>query len=265
MSCAFSKNPRRALGASTLALALTVAGCGQSPVGEAGTLAELAKSCPDGQVDATVDVDGSGSQDGARISAQALDVVSDQATWVAVCGGRLRVMVFATNAAETAVLFDESLQTEGATQIARLRRVPERVDQVTAQVEAAYAEALVDLPRDQSDVMSQFGLIQEHIAQLPDSTTASLVVVTDGLDTTVPGLADGALTVQRAAELAHTVHTADLSGLNVAVVGVGRTSGDRLPTSAIDGLKRFYTDVLESSGAASVTVATDYTQMAGRS
>jgi hypothetical protein len=88
--------------------------------------------------------------------------------------------------------------------------------------------------------------------------------VTDGLDTTVPGLADSALTAERAAELATTVTLPDLTDVDVTVVGVGRTSGDRLPTSAIDGLKRYFADVLAASGAKSVSVVTDYSPLVGR-
>jgi hypothetical protein len=250
---------------AALLFAALLAGCSPQAAGEVGQLQRLAEQCPDGPLDVTVDVDGSGSQDGARISSQALEVVTGQAMWVAACGGRLRVMVFATNASETAVVFDESLRVEGATKIARLRRVPDRVEKVTVLVEEAYRQALMSLPRDGSDVMSQFGLAHEHAAGLSDGTAVSWIVVTDGLDTTVPGLADVNVTTDRAAELAMTVPIPDLSGIDVSVVGVGRTTGDRLPTSAIDGLKRFYTDVLAASGATSVTVATDYSLQLGRS
>jgi hypothetical protein len=64
--------------------------------------------------------------------------------------------MFATNASETAVAFDESLQVEGATQIAWLHRVLGKVDEVTVAVEVAYTEVLATLLRDGSDVMSQW-------------------------------------------------------------------------------------------------------------
>jgi hypothetical protein len=66
---------------TALLFALLLAGCSPQAAGESGQLQRLVAQCPDGPVD----VDGSGSQGGARISSQALEVVTDQGTWAAAC------------------------------------------------------------------------------------------------------------------------------------------------------------------------------------
>ncbi len=257
------RTPVRLMGmftAAALAAALS-SGCDARAGGTIGQLQDLAKTCPAEPLATTVHLDGSGSRDGETMTAEDLRVVRDQAQYTAVCGGTFRVVLFATNASETTILADTTLRMSGATEIARLRRVAAATGEVADQVEAAFPQALAALPRDGSDIMSQFGLMSEYVAQVDARTGVKHrlngVVVTDGV-ATVPDLSDPGLTVEQAEEIAANIVPPDLSEASITVAGVGRTSGGQMATETIDALKALYVSVLGRTNAEDIVVVTDY-------
>lgn len=259
-----------------LALFATIptAGCssliGQAP-GELGLVQSRAAGCPAVPLLSQVDKDVSGSQGNPTIQAATFTAIRSQIESSVACAakvgrGHITVRLFATNASQTATLLDTEIVVEGATEIARLRRVvrDQVADTLFAQVEAAYPEALAGLPAKGSDVLSRFVLAGEAERQLEQATgtewALSLVVLTDGFASTPKGLSRIKTTAEAEA-LARETLTSTPSGLegawHVLLVGVGRTAAEKQPSTArIDAIKAFWRSYLAGT-AEQVTVATD--------
>lgn len=260
--------PRRSLRGAAVALLCSaiVSGCGVDAGGDLGALQAIATSCPAGQQLASmVSVDASGSARSDALDAVRKDVIADVARRTAVCGGHLRVVAFSSSAAATATIFDGELHPGGATDIAKLRRVPDVVAQTMASVDAAFAPAVATLPPAGTDVVSQFGLAQEFLTQVNAGVSGdqaafrlNFVILTDGQQSVGLALTDPTLTAARGVELASAVAVPDLSGAEVTVAGVGKLAGDPPPTSYIDGLKSFFGSLCTASKAASCQVVTDF-------
>ena len=262
------KRPRlwlRSTATALLCLA-TVSGCGTNSGSEIAALQAIASTCPAGQQLASlVSVDASGSARSDALDAVRKDVIADVARRTAVCGGHLRVTAFSSSAAATATIFDGDLHPTGATDIAKLRRVPDLVAETMASVDAAFAPTVASLSPNGTDVVSQFGLAREFLNQVNAAQSGgqsayrlNLVILTDGQQSVGLPLVDPNLTAERGAELASTVTAPDLSGAEVTVAGVGKMAGDLPPTSYVDGLKAFYGSLCTASGAASCVVVTDF-------
>jgi hypothetical protein len=111
----------------TAALALSVSACGGGgAVTKLDQLRQVAKSCPqDSQVAGFVALDARGWLRGRQLSMARLAAVEVLATRVPVCGGgRVKVVAFGPSLFATATVFDDRLDPPGATENARLLRVP---------------------------------------------------------------------------------------------------------------------------------------------
>jgi hypothetical protein len=239
--------------------------------GELGRMQSLAAGCPSSPLLAQVDKDVSGSQDDPVIQEATFAAIRSLIEQAVACAaqlgrGHLGVRLFATNASQTATLLDEDLVVDGATDIARLRRVvrDQVADRLYEQVAAIYPDALADLPRSASDVTSRFALAGEAKEQLEQGTgigwSLSLVVLTDGFASQPEALAK-VKTVAEAEALAEDTRQAAPVGLSeawrVALIGVGRTAGEKQPSTArIEAVKAFWRAYLEGT-AEQVVVATD--------
>lgn len=253
-----------------LATTLLTACATPSLSGDLGDLQSLAAGCPDGPVVTNVRVDVSGSQEASVVESVALSVIRGQVEQAVACAadagrGHLTVALFATNAAQTATVVDTDVVVEGATQIARLRRaVKDRVvEGWYARVVEAFPRARQDLPKDGSDVLSQFWVAGEAARQLEQSTgtgwALNLVVVTDGFATDPPELTGVASVAEGQAFGEQVRADRPLTGLGawrVSMLGVGRTAGVQPSTGRIDGVKAFWRTVLDGT-AEQVMVATD--------
>lgn len=248
---------RRGL-ACGIALALSagfLAGCTATPPGDLGRLQSVLASCPDRQLlNSYQAVDGSGTARSDTIAREYLANVRSQAERVAVCGGHLTVVAFGTNSV-TAPIYEGNLAAEGATDLARLRRVPALVDEVMAEVTTNYEPAVELLPEGGTDVTGLLRLFDEAKSLRPDMHLEA-TALTDGL-TNQGVVIDRALSPEEATALADTVTVPDLQGASVAVVGIGRVAGDPLSSDFIAGMKAFYTRLLERTGAEEVLVVTD--------
>lgn len=255
-----------------LPLVVALTGCADLPLaGELGQVQALAATCPDKPVLTEVRKDASGSQDSAEIDAAALSVVRSEVDLVVACAahwgrGHFVLVLFATNASQTATVVDESVTVEGATEIARLRRVVRNqvAEQLYSRIDQAYPATLAGLVRSGSDVVSQFAVAGEAASQLEQSTGAAwalnLVVITDGFATNPAALSKVA-TVEAGRALGERLRNDQpLTGLGawrVSVLGVGRTAAIKQPpTARIDAVKAFWTAFLAGS-AEQVQVATD--------
>ncbi|KAF0835703.1 hypothetical protein [Nocardia caishijiensis] len=249
-------------GLGAAALAASLFGC--SPSGQINSLNEakqIAAACPPGkQIAGRAAIDVSGERLAVAGDQGRLAPVRSLAERVAVCGGHLRIDVFAATAGATAALYDSDLHAQGATEIARLRRVPGMVEEVMAAVTKNLPVAANTLPRAGTDVLAQFTLASEYIRQLDpsgDRYVLDLVISSGGVQTVGTSLSDPSLTPEQAMQLADRVVAPNLSGATVRLTDVGKTPGRSLPTSYVDALKAFYTKACQASRAASCAVVTD--------
>lgn len=248
---------------------LTLSACSPSLSGEEGRARKLSQSCPvDAKQISYVALDASGSQQLDKVVAESLDVVEEAAFVSAVCSGYLRVAIFGPTGADTAILFDGDLTQTGGTDIARFRRVAGAAKEVRDLVDQARPEALTGLNRSGSGIIDQIPLAVDYFHGITGSSDSSsgnaprlsLVIVTDGLDSTVPELLDEALTSEQAMQLASALPVPGLSGVSVELVGVGRAAGTEVSVSQLDVIKAFWTELLTAAGADSVRITTDFTR-----
>jgi len=223
-------------------------------------------TCPDARLASKVDVDVSGSARTADLAAERTAIIEDAARRTAICGGHLRVTAFSSTSAATTILYDGELDVPGATGIARLRKVPEVVEAVMARVAPAYDAVLSTPPTDGgSDIVAQYRLGQEYLAQLGDGYELNLVILTDGFQTTGRGIVDRALTPSEASDLAAQITIPDLTNASITVAGLGRVAGQAPATDVVDGLVALYDALCARSNAASCLSVTDYVAGGGES
>lgn len=251
----FSVSRRAALlGTSFILTAGLLAGCTATPPGDLGRLQSLLASCPDGKkINDYEALDGSGTTQSKEIAREYLAYVKSRVEKVAVCGGHINIVTFGTNSI-TVPIYEGDLQVEGATDLARLRRVPALVNEVMAEVTKHYQAAVALLPKGGTDVTGLLRLLEEAHALRPDMELEASIM-TDGLNNQGVVI-DRVLSPEEATALADTVAVPQLTG-SVAIVGIGRVAGDPLSSDFIAGMKVFYTRLLERTGASSVLVLTD--------
>lgn len=219
-----------------------------------------AQNCPkDSKLATSVHLDVSGSFVTDKLDGQRLAVVRDAIGRTAACEGHLQIRAFAGSQAGTAVLYDAELKLKGATETARLRRIPALIDEVSEQVAGAYTK--VPPMTGGTDIVGQLRGDQEYVAQLGQGYSLWSVTATDGLQTA--GVRWRDLTKAGTAEAqAQHLTLADLSGLNAEVlfVGIGNTTdGAAPPTSVVDAVKSFYRVICQRLSSRRCEVATDYT------
>lgn len=235
-------------------VAMLLAGCSATPPGDLGRLQSLLASCPDGKkINDYEALDGSGTTQSKEIAREYLAYVKSRVERVAVCGGHIKIVTFGTNSVVVPI-YESDLHTEGATELARLRRVPKLVDEVMAEVTKNYMPAVALLPKGGTDVTGLLRLLEEAEALRPDMELEASIM-TDGLNNQGIVL-DRVLSPEEATTLADTVTVPKLQG-SVAIIGIGRVAGDPLSSDFIAGMKVFYTRLLERTGASSVLVTTD--------
>lgn len=256
MTFSFSRRTCRFGTLTTLAAAavLSLAACSGHAPGDLGRLQTALAACPDVPVNLYDAVDGSGTTQSDAIAREYVAAIRADVERAAVCGGHVSIVAFGTNSV-TAPIYEGDLQAPGSTDIAKLRRVPAMVDEVMAEVTKNYKPAIALLPAGGTDVTGLLRLIDEAQELRPDMALHA-TIYTDGL--TNQGIViDHTLTASEAAALADAVSVPDLSGATVSVVGIGRTTGDPLPSDFIAGLKAFYTRLCANTGAAKCLVVTD--------
>jgi hypothetical protein len=178
----------------------------------------------------------------------------------AICGGHLRVTAFAGTSAVTRPMYDGELQLAGATDIARLRKVPALVEDVMSTVSKGYQAALAAPPAgDGSDITGQYRLAGEYAAQLGSGYKLDYTLLTDGFQNTGVSAITHALSASEAKALADKVDVPTLKGATVTVAGLGRVTGTPPQSDMVEGLVRFYDAVCARTGAAKCTSVTDFT------
>ncbi|TNC23710.1 hypothetical protein [Amycolatopsis alkalitolerans] len=248
----------------TATIAFTACGSPSSTPGDmAANQQRLAQCDPAKPPASLVEIDGTGSSDAASITTERMQAIESIATRTAVCSGDLRVLAFSSSSAATTVLFDGPLKMDGATDNARLRRVPGAVSDVMAKIRAAYGPAVAALPQNGSDITAQYRLASEWMQQIGDSYRLDLTVFTDGFQNIGVDLRARALSKQEATALADKVNVPKLPGASVVVAGLGRIAEGTPPSAVVEGLVAYYDELCHNTGAAKCSSVTDYAQ-AGR-
>ncbi|MDT0309669.1 hypothetical protein RM780_22310 [Streptomyces sp. DSM 44917] len=208
---------------------------------------------------ADVQLDGSGSSDSAAIVAERMAAVEEIVRQTAICSGRLRVSVFSASSAANTVLFDEPLHLDGATENARLKRVPHVVEETMSEIEEAYEPAVAELPGGGSDIRGQYRMASEWSAQVGDDFRLHLYVLTDGFQNVGVDVGGQAMTPQEAAALADETAVPTLPGAFVTVAGIGRVAGSPPSSTVTERLVAYYDAVCAQAEADVCTSVTDYT------
>jgi hypothetical protein len=257
---------KKILAIATAAMAsASLAGCGSSgAVGHLGELKRLANGCPaNAHLAAYIAWDVRRTLRGPRIVAARLGALEQTAERVAACGGQLRVVAFGPTAASIARLYDGELRPRGATENARLLRVPHLVDQVLKHVRKQLPDVLAEVSGQGADPLSQFPAAEQFRRQLGTGYALHLVIETSGLGRNVP-TSENALAEGSASRLAANEAVPDLTGAEVIVAGLGKVG--RLaptPTPVVEALRAFYGQVCERTNADSCLVITDLAPLGG--
>jgi hypothetical protein len=246
---------------SLIALMTLLPGCSTNAANP-GALAEnqriLASCDPAHPPTAWVGLDGTGSSAAENIAAERMAAVEQIVHQTAVCSGYLRVIVFSSSSTSTTALFDGSLRQTGATDNARLQRVPGAVSTTMETIRTAYGPAVAGLDQRGSDITAQYRLANEWQHQLGGNFALHLYLLTDGLQNTGVDLGAQALDQQQAAALAERVSVPPLPGATVVVAGLGRVAGPPPSSQVVEGLVAYYTALCHRTGAANCTAASDY-------
>ncbi|TMQ91744.1 hypothetical protein ETD83_29525 [Actinomadura soli] len=208
-------------------------------------------------------IDGTASSNAKAITDERLAAVEQIMRRTAVCSGRLRVLVFSSSSAATITLYDQPLHPHGATDNARLKRVPKLVASAMGRIRPAYSSALTKLPGGGSDITGQLRHAADWQRQLGSGHRLEAYVFTDGLENVERRVGGRGFTVRKAKQLAATTTVPKLPGASLTVAGLGRVAGKPPRSSVVEGLVAYYTALCKKSGAASCLAVTDYAQ-AGR-
>ena len=212
---------------------------------------------------ADIQIDGSGSSSSDAITEERFNAIESVVRTTAICGGRVRVSVFSSSSAATNIIIDKPLHLDGATNNARLKKLPALVTDTMAAIRSSYAAATTSLPNGGSDISAEYRLANEWIGQVGAPYRLHLYLLTDGFQNVGFRLDDKVITKQAAADLASGVAVSQLPGASVLVAGLGRVSGAPPSSEVVDGLIAFYDALCKKTSAAQCVSVTDYT-VAGR-
>jgi hypothetical protein len=221
-----------------------------------------ATDCPQATVAFKAAIDISGSRSSVPLSDSENASVQGLVRRTFLCGGNADVSVFSGSVATTVPLYSGELHLDGATDNARLRREPEATEEVMTEIYRKLDDAVTAPPRSSgTDVLGQLGLIAEYGRQLDDGGGPSQLVgliVTDGEDTDQLNFANPTLTSASAVAIADAATVPDLSGAQLTIIGVGKSSsGTPAATAHVDALKAGWNRICERTNAAECTVVTD--------
>jgi len=255
-------NLPRTLGTISLlcVVAIGLSGCGTTAPGELSQNQRLLENCPPGtSINAVIYSDGTGSGRTDQNDTDRLKTIEDVARKTAVCGGHLKVSVFSAGSASTVTVYDSEIELPGATENARLRKVPDAVAEVMGEIRETYAGAIAALPGGGTDINGLYRLAAEQQAQFGDGYQLNFVILTDGLNNLSGVVLDShALSLEQAIALADQVHVPELPGATVTVAGLGRIAGQPAPSELVEGLVAYFDRLCENTGAASCLSVTDW-------
>ena len=240
-------------------IATVLAACSPQLGGDLGQLQAMTGNCPQNtKTGMYVALDASDTARSSDISASQLAVTKTMAEQTAVCGGHLRVTAFSSSAVATVTLYDGDLTPAGATEPARLRRVPDMVNDTMKTTESQLSAAATKLPGDGSEIIAQLANVGEYGRQLGTGYVPYAVIVTDGVATAGTITNTPSFDAVTARDLGERVAVPDLTGATVTFTGIGHLAGPPPPSDYVANLKNFYTTVCNRTKATTCTVVTDF-------
>ncbi|ODT11048.1 MAG: hypothetical protein ABS61_05560 [Microbacterium sp. SCN 70-18] len=215
------------------------------------------ESCPDRPIATFIQLEESGSALDPAITKERLASVETLTERTLVCTGHLTVTVFSAGSGASATLYDGDVTISTPTVNARLKKVPAANEEITRQIAAAFTPAVDGLPEGGSDVLAGYRLMGEQAAQFPEHRSESYLY-TDGLVNMGSVQITGALSKEQAAALAEQVPVPTLpDDAAITVVGLGRVTGDPVPSPVIEGMVFLYDALCQRTGAAQCLSVTD--------
>jgi hypothetical protein len=248
--------------AGLLAIAALVAGCNLSSSSPTTALTENQQTlttCDRAHPPATwVAIDGATFSASSAIFNERMTALESIARQTAVCSGYLKVIAFGGSSVQTATLYDGFLRQAGATDNARLLRVPAAVANVMATVRKAYGPAVAHWDHCVSDVTSQYRLASEWFGQLGGSYGLHVYLLTDGIQNARVVTGTEVLDPAQAAALAQQVPVPNLAGAEIVVAGLGITVRPLEQSDVVESLVSYYTDVCRRTSARKCVAVSSY-------
>lgn len=226
------------------ALAVSLAACSELRSAATG-------ECTGGRPMTVVMLDGSATQADDGLRAEQVGLVTSVAQRTSEQCGRMRVERFRGSATDVDTILERDLTPDGATDATRARNRPAVVEGVRRDLEAALAATPARGSSDPLGAIARGG----RLLHQEQGRHRMLVVVTDGVQSHEPNLATADLNPATAARFVDGAGPPpDLSGVDLVVTGLGRIGGPKPPTSYVNGLVAFYSEVCRRSAAASCQV-----------
>lgn len=207
--------------------------------------------CPDGGL---VQVTLLNLSNGARdeiITDERLDAVQVDVERSFDCDAQYTLAAWSSSSASTTVLFEGELSTAGASEIGRDRKIEEAVDEVMGEIRTALEKAFASVDGSKSDMTAAFSIAADRFQTAPAGSGKRLTILADGISTT--GSAENnspTLTEEEMIALAQTLRPVDLSGVDIAILGVGRIAGtEQPPEDYVAKLRVYLTEMCGLTGA----------------
>ena len=226
------RRSRAAAMAMTVLTAVVLAACGSMSHGAGGY--DYDDTCPDNTLLTILDFDLTASGRDEALLAERLDDAQIEIERTADCGGRLIAGAHSNSSAATVTLLDIELHPEGATEIARDRKLGPLVDQTMAQLRTEIDAAMDRLPADGSDLTAAMRFVSDQASRhASDNTTIDVTIYTDAISNVGPlALNDPGVTVDDAARTAAEAPDPATAGINeLRIEGIGHVAGTNQPPS----------------------------------
>lgn len=212
------------VGGALLACALVV-GCSSS-----GASGDYDFDCPENGLAQVTLVNLADGARGDVILAERLDAIQVDVERAFDCDAQFTLAAWSSSSASTVVLYDGQLTTTGASEIGRDRKIEEATAEVMEEIRTKLEESLSSIDGSKSDMTAAFAIAADRFQVTPADVAKRVTILADGISTT--GTAENnspSLTEEDMIRLAQTLTPVDLSGAEVAILGVGRIAGTEQP------------------------------------
>lgn len=215
-----------------IAVPFLLAGCGSMSQAAGGYNHD--NTCPDNTLITILDFDLTASGRDEAVLAERLDDAQIEIERTGDCGGRLIAGAHSNSSAATVTLLDIELHPEGATEIARDRKLGPLVDDTMEQLRSEIDTAMDRLPADGSDLTAAVRFVADQASRhASDDTTIDVTIYTDAISNVGPlALNEPAVTLDDAARTAEAAPDPATPGINeLRIEGVGHVAGTNQPPS----------------------------------
>jgi len=226
------RRPRTAALATAVLTTVVLAACGSMSHAAGGY--DYDDTCPDNTLLTILAFDLTASGRDQALLAERLNDAQIEIERTADCGGRLIAGAHSNSSAATVTLLDVELHPEGATEIARDRKLGPLVDNTMNQLRSEIDTAMDRLPADGSDLTAAMRFISDHTSRhASDNTTIDVTIYTDAISNVGPlAINDPDATHDDATRTAAAAPDPTTAGINeLRIEGVGHVAGTNQPPS----------------------------------